>query len=440
VSLNPEGFRVSYEAPDEVHPDAEAEPFEDVDVHDGEFEHLIRDIRQHIRQKLLHRKPPSGVPRRVVLLVCETRGTPAAEVAARLLQDRILRGLYEIEGLEVVSPASNDIRAATERPQGLLMMRVLSVALADDVFLSCEIEPTGGGRKLWSATITAPASIVRMCDAVELDRLAATSVEKLCDTFAAGQSAEGADMCAFLLARHARDLFFRLDQKSLIDADRLLRRAFEIEPRGRYLAWRAFLRNAAYFQHRNMQFFDDPTPVGELAIEALRHSPEDAAVQAITSQLDYIHQGSVRTPLIMAQRSIEGDPTSPMGWAVLSNALAANGRREESYDAASRAVKLSATSPFQFYFEHFACMAAAALGDYDRSMLHARTSLRFRPDFVSTRRYEIALNLQRGDAAALAQSLNALRQHEPNFSPSMLLEPSYPVTTLRRLPLIDAVR
>lgn len=444
VSLNPAGFRVTYEAPDEAQLGGELEPFEDVDVHDGEFEHLIRDIRRHLREKWLHHKGSSVGQRRIVLIRCETRGTPAAEVAARLFQDRILGALRQIDGLEVMGMGNTepggDAPNSAKQPQSLLMIRVLSVALADDVFLSCEIEPPQRGRILWSGSATVPASIAGMRDAVDLDQLALTTVERLCDAFADGESVEGAGACAFMLARHARDLFFRLDRKSLADADRLFRRAFEIEPRGKYLAWRSFLRNAAFFQHRSMSFFDDTTTMAELAVEALRHSPEDPTVQTIASQLDYIHQGSVQTPLLMVQRSVEADPTDPLGWAVLSNALAANGRREESYETALRAVKLSGRSPFQFYFEHFACMAAVALQNYERAMLHAKTSLRFRPDFVSIRRYEVALSLQRRDESELAQAVDALRQHEPDFSSSMLLDPTYPVNTLRRLPLIDAIR
>ena len=189
-----------------------------------------------------------------------------------------------------------------------------------------------------------------------------------------------------------------------------------------------------------MDFFDDPIPLSELALQALQHSPEDAAVLAITSQLDYVHQGNIKTSMSLASRSVETDPTEPMGWALLSNAMTNAGRRREGYEAALRAIKLSGASPSRYYFEHFACMAAASLGAYDDAMLHATMALRFRPDFVSARRYEVVLNLQRRDAAGAEMSISALRKHEPNFVPLEFLDPNYPVTTLRRLPLIDAIR
>ncbi|TIT41647.1 MAG: hypothetical protein E5W78_00165 [Mesorhizobium sp.] len=174
-------------------------------------------------------------------------------------------------------------------------------------------------------------------------------------------------------------------------------------------------------------------------MEALRHSPDDAVVQTISSQIEYVHQGNLRTPLVMAQRGVERDPTDPLGWALLSNALSTNGKLEEGYQTARRALELTKHSPFQFYFEHFACMAATALADYDQALLHARTALRFRPDFVSTRRYEVALHLRRDEAPQLRQAVKALQQQEPDFTPAALLDPAYPVNTLRRLPIMAAI-
>jgi tetratricopeptide (TPR) repeat protein len=361
-------------------------------------------------------------------------------VGARLLQNRIMTALRQIDDLEIMSVgtggSAQEVEAPNGQPHSMLLIKVLSVALSDEVFLSSEIH---SDRKLWSDNASVPAAIGAMHDSVHLDRLAQNTAEYVCDAFAEAAQIVGTDACAFVLARQARSLFFKLDEGSLIDSDRLFMRAFEIEPRGRHLAWRAFLRNAAFFQHRSMSFLDSTATATQLAVEGLRHSPDDAIVQTIGSQIQYIHQGDLRTSLRMAQRGVERDPTDPLGWALLSNALSTNGMLEEGYQTAQRSLELTKHSPFQFYFEHFACMAATALAEYDQALLHAQMALRFRPDFVSTRRYEVALNL-RGDAMPqLSQAVKALRQHEPRFVPTTLLDPTYPVNTLRRLPIIAAI-
>jgi tetratricopeptide (TPR) repeat protein len=438
VALDPAGFKVVYEASVDMRRGGTVEAFEDVDVHDREFEHVIRDVRSHVLERWMQQRKAAPRRRRMVLVRSDARGAPAADVGARLLQNRILSALRQMDDLEVMSAdgTGSDLDAPGGQPQAMLLIRVLSVAVSDDVFLSCEIQ---NGRRLWSDNARVPGAIGAMHESVDLDRLALSTVEHVSDAFAEAESIDGADACASVLAHQARNLFFRLDKKSLVAADGLFKRAFEIEPRGRYLVWRSFLRNAAFFQHRTMSFLDNVAPVTELAVEALRHSPDDAVVQTISSQIEYVHQGNLRTPLVMAQRGVERDPTDPLGWALLSNALSTNGKLEEGYQTARRAVELTKHSPFQFYFEHFACMAAAALTDYDQALLHARTALRFRPDFVSTRRYEVALHLRRDEAPQLRQAVKALRQQEAGFTPAALLDPAYPVNTLRRLPIMATI-
>ncbi|MER9490823.1 hypothetical protein NKI86_03205 [Mesorhizobium sp. M0320] len=440
VTLDPASLKVVYEASVDMRRGGTVEAFEDVDVHDHEFEHVIRDVRSQVLDRWMQQRRAAPRRRRIVLVRSDARGAPAADVGARLLQNRILSALRQMDDLEIMSAdgagGADDHDAPGGQPQAMLLIRVLSVAVGNDVFLSCEIQ---NDRRLWSDNACVPSAIGAMHESVDLDRLALNTVEQVSDAFAEAASIEGADACASVLAHQARNLFFRLDKKSLVAADSLFKRAFEIEPRGRYLVWRGFLRNAAFFQHRTMSFLDNVVSVTELAVEALRHSPDDAVVQTISSQIEYVHQGNLRTPLVMAQRGVERNPTDPLGWALLSNALSTNGKLEEGYQTARRALELTKHSPFQFYFEHFACMAATALADYDQALLHARTALRFRPDFVSTRRYEVALHLRRDEALQLRQAVKAMRQQESGFAPATLLDPAYPVNTLRRLPIMAAI-
>jgi tetratricopeptide (TPR) repeat protein len=440
ITLDPAELSVVCETPGGLAQTGSVQAFEDVEVHDRAFERTIRELRRDVLERWSRQRRAAHRHKHIVLIRSDARGTPAADVGARLLQNRILSALRQIDDLEILSSdTSEDASGAGPQsgpPQAMLVIRLLSVALKDDVFLSCEIR---NGRRLWSDNVNVPGAIGAMYESAELDRLALRTVEQATDAFVDADTIAGADACAFTLAREARGLFFRLDKSSLLNADRLFSRAFEIEPRGRHLVWRSFLRNAAFFQHRSMSFLDEAVPITELALEALRHSPDDAIVQTISSQIDYVHQGNLRTPLVMAQRGVERDPTDPLGWALLSNALSTNGKVEEGYSTALRALELTKHSPFQFYFEHFACMAAAALGQYEQALLHARTALLFRPDFVSTRRYEVALNLYGDDVPQLGQAVRALQRQEPDFTPATLLNPGYPVNTLRRLPLMDAI-
>lgn len=440
VTLDPSAFELVCEAPADTGLGGSVEAFEGVDVRDRAFETLIRDLRGRALAQWAQRRKAGPKAKRMVMVRSDARGSPAADVGARLLQNRILGALRQIDDIEIMDAGgAGDAQGEASpdgSPQSILLIRLLSVALSDGVFLSCEIH---NGRKLWSDNASVPATMAAMHDSASLDKLALSAVEHVMGAFAEHAAIEGSGACAFVLERQAKDLFFRLDKASLINADRLFRRAFEIEPRGRYLVWRGFLRNAALFQHRSMSFLDDAPSVTELAVEALRLAPDDAIVQTISSQIEYVHQGNLRTPLRMAQQGVERDPTDPLGWALLSNALTTNARFEEGYRTAGHALTLARHGPYAFYFEHFACMAAVALSEYEQALVHAEAALRVRPDFVSTRRYEVALNLLGGDTPNLARSVSALRRQEPEFTPAALLDPVYPVNTLRRLPLMETI-
>ncbi len=61
------------------------------------------------------------------------------------------------------------------------------------------------------------------------------------------------------------------------------------------------------------------------------------------------------------------------------------------------------------------------------------------PNFVSPRRYEVALATSLGDQRGVDRAVEAMRRTEKNFTVTDLLDPTYPVNTLRRLPIIDAL-
>ena len=143
--------------------------------------------------------------------------------------------------------------------------------------------------------------------------------------------------------------------------------------------------------------------------------------------------------MLRAERAVELDRSDPLARALLSNALTVNGHLEDAYKVALQSISLAAGSRYEFYFHHFACMAATAAGDYEVALRHARASVSRVPEFVSPRRYEIVLAHKLGDQLGVERAVNAMRNTEPEFDIKMMLDPSYPVNTLRRLPIIETI-
>lgn len=245
--------------------------------------------------------------------------------------------------------------------------------------------------------------------------------------------------CAALSAYHGRSLIFGFDKTSLAEADRHLRFAWNHEPRPQYLAWRAFLRNMANVQHRTCDFLDDPIDIETLAQEAIRQAPGSAITLGVGAHIEYLSGGSHRSSLQLARRAVDYDPLNAVNFAILSNTELALGHREESRRSALKALALAGAGDHRAFAEFFGCMSAAALGDYQAAIDHAEAALVLRPAFRAPLRYLVALYKCVGTSADRERVLARMRRLEPDFHEGRLLEGDYPVTTMRRMRLIDMI-
>lgn len=429
-----------------------AELLQGMDINDEGFEDWIRMQRQSYanRQTEVETDPNPVIEthrgtrrsRCAVIFDCRSEGGAEANVAALLFSELLNQKLNRYElficlGHECTGRA---MPPAESCPNGVTsVIRITTFASADEVYLGVSIDKGVAGPRCGCRSVILPRSMSRLHDSVEISRLANQTADAMIDKAIAGDFPRGGAVEAMILTSEARRLIFRLDRASLAQADRLLARAYELDPRGQVIGWRAYLRNTAHFQHRTDVMFDQRFASDDLALEALRQAPNDALVQAFSAQLEYINQGNLVEPMIMAERAVELDRSDPMPRALLSNALAVNGHTDEAYQVARQAIALTRGGPQEFYFHHFACMAATAAGDYETALRHARTSVSYSPDFVSPRRYEVVLAMRLGDREGTARAIAAMRRNEPDFEVASLLDQSYPVNTLRRLPIVEAL-
>jgi len=413
------------------------EPLEGLDINDREFEHVIRDIRASIIDRHVPAQVstvPSSSP--LVDVVIENAGGLLAEVVSDTVVNRITSTLNLENGVNTVVRKKNYTTSA--RP--FTTCRIRSFEMDGEVYVKSSVSRASDGSEIWSSDLAVQGTPSEIVGNIKLGRFVLQVIDKITSTLVTYNQSRGLGAAGvYSLEAQAIDLLFQLDQASLSEADRIFALAYDTAPKGQYLAWRAFLRNLAFFQHRRTDFLKDNTSTLELSFEAVRQAPDHPLVQGIASQLDYIHQGDLATSLSIADLAVQSDSTSPLTWAFYSNALVANKRFREGAAAASNAIALSAGSRTQFFFHHFACMAAVSHKDYEGGMAHAQSALRFRPDFVSTRRYELAIATHLNKPADYAHSLAMMKKYEHGFAADMLLDPSYPVTTMRRLPLIDSV-
>ena len=445
VAFKPGSIKLDYRRPEEAMLTWEMEAFEGIDARDPEFENLLRDLRSEIGNRsetdVGKIDQGSGWDQTSLHVVrIETRPTEdrVAEAAMMVLVQQIRTAIQQFgDFIVLVGDNSNHLCIGEVTP--IHVLEIFGIEILGGVFLACSLRVPPSNDQVWSITSQLDPLPSNFIECINISKLARDAVEQIARSSARKECAASSAGAAASLEMEALELLFSLRKADMHRADELLRLAFEMSPRGQYLAWRGFLRNLAEYQHRNLTFLEDDCSSVQLASQAIRHSPDNSVVQAVCSQLDYIHQDDLQSSLKMAEQACELNPSNPLAWAVFSNTLTVVGYGEQSYDAAARATYLTRSTTFHYFYEHFACMSAAALGDYERSLNHARVALRYRPDFVSSRRYELALALGLGDERAAQSSEQEMQKFEPNFKRSDMLESTYPVTTLRRLPLMDAV-
>ena len=442
---------------------ANAELLQGIDIEDEAFEDWLRaqrqffsnwnvaeappaandamDPEQATQLQTIGRQPHHGTQRCTVIFDCDAKGSVQANVAAMFFSELLYRKLEQYEVFTCVGhEAATDTLPNVQPAQASAVVRIAAFADGGEVCLGVQVDSGQYGSRLGVQSVLLPHGISRLQDAPEIGRMVQNTVETLLDNVKDESLPTGAATEAMLLANEARKLTFKLDRDSLAKADILLARAYALEPRGEHIGWRGFLRNTAFFQHRTSDIFEDRYASDELSLEALHQAPDNALVQAFSSQLDYVNQGNLVEPMIKAQRAVELDRSDPLARALLSNSLTVNGHLAEGYDVALQSVSLAAGSRYEFYFHHFACMAATAAGDYEAALAHARISVAHVPHFVSPRRYEVALALRLGDRPGVDRAVEAMRRSEPDFDIKSMLDPAYPVNTLRRLPIIEAIQ
>ena len=443
VGLDPRHFTVVYDRP---HPrgggEEDGEVFSDLLIRDPEFEEWIRDRRLALTEAPLVSAGSTSAASRddnpAIFFRCQNDGLPESRVVTRHLVSLATASLLDFADFPVFGDGGDSPPAPLEPYKAGLVVKLATTAWPGHACVTVTIGHPASDRVFWSRSF----HIVAWNNPYDQERLhpvAAGIVEAALSVLRQRRDELRLRNCAALSAHHGRGLIFRFDRTSLAEADRHLRFAWNHEPRPQYLAWRAFLRNMANFQHRTCDFLDDPIDIETLAQEAIRQAPGSAVALGVGAHIEYLSGGSHRSSLQLARRAVGYDPLNAVNFAILSNTELVLGQREESRRSALQALALAGAGDHRAFAEFFGCMSAAALGDYRAAIDHAEAALVLRPAFRAPLRYLVALYKCVGTSADRERVLARMRRLEPDFHEGRLVETDYPVTTMQRMRLIDMI-
>jgi DNA-binding SARP family transcriptional activator len=434
VELAPEAWTIDVTTGREHFLAGRSELFEDLDIRDPEFEHWIRDCRAWAAETERVASPSRRVVPTIVVRDDLPPGsadrwivqTLSGHIAGSLLE----HGDFNILGTEVSSSQPG------RSPAVALVLGAHS--MGDRILVMVRIERLHDGAIVWQTVMSGHRDEIHGAEAGGL-RMVREIVDRVLAAFAGETQAMPDDRLALGLFQQARRSIFSFDETELNRADRLLAAAHRLEPRAQFLSWRYFLRNNADIEFQSLSCFEDRCDPVELAREALRSEPTNSLVLGFAAQAELVHRGNRELGMRLARDCIERNPGNAIGWAVLSNGYLQSGEFDAGDRAARMAERIMAGSDVGFFWDIFSCMAATAVGDFSRAVARAERAVVMAPAFRPPRRYLVALYKHIGSPSDFERACAELRELEPDFEPTRLLDPAYPATTLQRLPLAQLI-
>ena len=412
---------------------------EGLDVRDQEFERWLIDCR--VRTTETHARPVSGFFNRSPPASPETAWTISVspgrsgntETAwlAQVFADGVAQNIREIFSATVV--VSNP---------GVITDRLWTVTTdmqrlgSGHVGVRASLEHPASGRQTWAGTRTLATRGAPPLDSPDLMSLGNQIVEAISDTLLLDAEADSDD--PDVLCRRAIRMVFDMRPASTIAADALFARAYDLKPRGLFLAWRAQIRAIQRVEKHETDEQLLREAGEEFCARALETEPNNSMVLATVANTYGHLLKDFERPISLAKRSVLLNPANPMGWWALSSANVYSGNIKASYDHAVAARNLALTSPHRFWWDNQLFGAALVVGNLKEARRHAEACSGQNPDFRPPLRYLIALYANQGDDEKAARTAERLKALEPDFSTERLMKDrSYPASLIHRTPGLD---
>ncbi|WP_316165495.1 MULTISPECIES: hypothetical protein [unclassified Bradyrhizobium] len=232
---------------------------------------------------------------------------------------------------------------------------------------------------------------------------------------------------------------FRLGRANFESADKLFAAAFAAEPRGIYLAWRAYLRT---FMLAERQFNCRQTLEAEafdLMYRALELEPYNSYVAGLSAHVHSMMRRSYVAAYELAERAIQLNHANPIAWACLGIAKSYLGKPEDGFQHTLLARTIAGAAPFRFQLDALSCIAGTMAGELDKAVHLAEASHALAPTFAPPLRYLSALYAHNGHRELSFEMVRKLQTTEPDFSYDKLRDKAYPAAGLHRTSIINSL-
>jgi hypothetical protein len=424
---------------------------EGLDVRDIEFENWLRDQRLHFEKfnntNLRSDAVPSGSrsaesqPHRLHLVLERPDRMQSAQetILADALMDIIAKTISEIGSIDVIDRRASVLEEGRldAKPPSALSLRASVVHDNEAATWRILLSEAAGNRVIWATTDRQRPAAAFNTDAPNVLGQLNLIVDVAMSGFASAFSTEAQRRIATFLCREGIRHLFRLGAENFTVADKLFARAFELEPRGVYLAWRAYLRTFLLVERH----YTCRQTLIEEALEfmhrALEMEPHNSYVASFSATVHTIIRQSYVAAYELAQRALHLNRSNPLGWACLGVAECHLGKTRSGFKHTLMAREIAGATPFRYPIEAMSAAAGLMAGDFEQAIWCGEASHGLSPGFAPPLRYLSALYLFRGQHELSLHMVHKLRALEPDFCYEMLRDKSYPVASLHRTKLLE---
>ncbi|MEM9140094.1 MAG: hypothetical protein AAGB15_09710 [Pseudomonadota bacterium] len=410
---------------------------EDLDIRDGRFTEWL-----HGQRAARGQSTPLGpgyapnlmVDRRPIVLL----PTSAKETLPRLFEDMFLdvaaKSLRDFYSFDVHFQLPETVKP------GALLVTVQSFELrGSHRGLRVTLEDLSANRSIWSHSLLTEIAPGPVAGSFDNSSLVAQLVSAVSESLAMPILESSHDADANALCSLGIRKMFSMRHDALIEADALFAKAYEIEPRGVFAAWRAQLATIRYIERQGGDRDAHCESAREFAALAIEKEPTNSNVLSGVANAKLVLEGNVVLSAELASQSVKANPSNPLGWWSLANAKLYGGDPAAALDAAMRAQQLSEQTPLKFWCDFQLALVNAVLKRTDQAISNFEISQAMAPNFRPPLRYLTALYALAGDIKNTSRVAQMLQDIEPDFSiERLLLDTDYPVSMMRNSDMLKS--
>jgi tetratricopeptide (TPR) repeat protein len=457
LSLDPDLFETDVDRDSFPLSQQGTELLEGLDIGEDGFEDWLRDQRRDFSERSAAIRDERGAIQNAaqnddghhpylnrVVLVRRSEATRAhASVIADSLIDSIAKTMTELGAAKIL-----DQRAETGQPSEVdeNSRCYNTLSLRSEVFGSdtrqmvrLALLQLPSNTLAWSSTLQLPRGDGLDLSDPDVMRCINLVVNVAIDQFIKISSEGSGKMAAANLCYSGILHLFRLGKMNFETADRLFSCAFEMERRGIYLAWRAYLRTFLLAERQYTCRQTIEAEAFDFMHRALELEPHNSYVAGLSAHVQAMMRRSYVAAYELAERSIQLNHANPIGWACLGIAKSYLGKSEEGFHHTLLARTIAGSAPFRYQIDALSCIAGTMAGELEKAVHLAEASHALAPTFAPPLRYLSALYAHEGKHDLSFEMVRKLQASEPDFSYDKLRDKAYPAAGLHRTSIIDSL-